>query len=213
MRFISIAAPLCLCVSSAMADVSTFTDYGDWASAPADFDLYPGLSVTQITGDLAGATTAKGSIFGGSGWNSWSLAASTGDLNRDGTIVSVAVSGASLVFTFAGTDGGTELRGIGGDFGIRDEFGNFAPARLIVTLSDGSAINKSPSGSFAGFWTTEPDSYITGLTISPVAGSGFMPVDAHAAVSSIAFGGVAVPSPGALALLASAGMIGARRRR
>jgi hypothetical protein len=83
------------------------------------------------------------------------------------------------------------------------------PAIVQVTLNDGSAYigYTSSAADFIGFYST--DAQITSVAISstPAIGTGSV----YPTADNLYF--AAVPAPGAISLLAVAGMFGTRRRR
>ena len=78
-----------------------------------------------------------------------------------------------------------------------------------ITLSNGAAIIEefTSKASFAGFWITDPEVTITGISLKPL--------DATYAVSAtnMYFGYAGVPAPGAFALLGIATLFASSRRR
>jgi len=140
------------------------------------------------------------------------------------TSVYVTPLAQSMTINFDGwaglpTDNGfvSGLRGVGGGFSFFDADGNRANGRMILKLSDGSAIlrNFNAPDAFAGFWLTDPTLTITSLKLEAFgAGNGQKFVGATTLYLGYAGGeGSPIPAPGAVALLAAAGLIGARRRR
>ena len=127
----------------------------------------------------------------------------------------------ALEFTF---DGPTEevqvftggLRGIGGGFRFFDSDGNSINGKLTLTLSSGERLirNFNSDDSFGGFWLTDPNVVITSLTLEPFGSSGGQNY-VGATNLYMGYAGVTapIPAPGAVALLAAAGLVGARRRR
>lgn len=152
----------------------------------------------------------QASFSGGSGWTSWTATASSGVLGGSSYITTAAV-GEDLFFTFTGsTSAENGLHGIGGNFGFRNEAGQFQPGRILLTLSTGASIAQefTSKTDFAGFWMEDPDVLITGMRLQPLAGTF---VAYSVSVDNLYFGGV--PAPGALALLGVAGICTAKRRR
>ena len=127
----------------------------------------------------------------------------------------------ALEFTF---DGPTEdvkgftggLRGIGGGFRFFDSNGASINGKLTLTLSTGERLirNFNSNDSFGGFWLTDPNVVITSLTLEPFGSSGGA---SYVGATNLYMGYAGVlppiPAPGAVALLAAAGLVGARRRR
>lgn len=154
--------------------------------------------------------TPQVSLSGGSGWNSWTATASSGVRGGSSYITTAAV-GEDLFFTFTGsTSAESGVHGIGGNFGFRNEAGQFQPGRILLTLSTGAAIVQefTSKNDFVGFWMEDPDVLITGMRLQPLAGTF---VAYSVSVDNLYFGGV--PAPGALALLGVAGICTAKRRR
>jgi hypothetical protein len=127
----------------------------------------------------------------------------------------------ALEFTF---DGPTEevrgftggLRGIGGGFRFFNAAGDSINGKLTLTLSTGERLirNFNSDDSFGGFWLTDPNVVITSLKLEPFGSSG----GANFVGATNLFMGYAgvtapIPAPGAVALLAAAGLIGYNRRR
>jgi hypothetical protein len=102
------------------------------------------------------------------------------------------------------------VQGVAGNFFASDGDPNYnaVPAIISVTLSDGSSyIGFSTSAAdFVGFYST--GAAISSVAIS-VAGS---PTGSYYATADNLYFAV-VPAPGAVALIAVAGLIGSRRRR
>ena len=81
---------------------------------------------------------------------------------------------------------------------------------VTLALSDGTQLVRTVTGSdtFAGFWSD--DAAITRITISPIgpgATSNFLGMD------NMDIGFAPVPAPGAVSLLAVAGLVARRRGR
>ena len=78
-------------------------------------------------------------------------------------------SGSDLVITFSGPP----VIGVGGNFFVSDFDGNLTPGTITVTLSDGTQVTLSNSGSlpypFRGFLTTGP--YFTSMDVAAVGGN------------------------------------------
>jgi hypothetical protein len=198
--------------SAASAGVVTsinFTSLKEWESAA---ELAGPSMVTvfdDLTGFVPGVTTE--SLSGGSSWTSWTISAE-GGVRAGKSFITSAVAGQSLVFDFTGsTFAKNGLYGIGGNFGFRDESGNFQPGEIVLTLSTGESIFQTFSSKtdFAGFWLTDPAVTITGMRLQPISGSNLAAYSVS--VDNLYFGGV--PAPGALALLGVAGICTAKRRR
>ena len=196
--------------SAASAGVSSinFDSLKEWEAAAE----LAGPSMITVVDDLTGfAPGVTDSLSGGSGWTSWTVSAE-GGVRAGKSFITSAVAGQTLFFDFTGsTDAKNGLHGIGGNFGFRDEYGNFQPGTILLTLSSGASIYQTFSSKtdFAGFWLTDPAVTITGMSLQPVSGSNLAAYSVS--VDNLYFGGV--PAPGALALLGVAGICTAKRRR
>ena len=193
--------------SAGVASVS-FTSLKDWEL----FAVEMSPSVVTVGDSLDGYKPGVyETLSGGSGWTSWTISAK-GGVRAGTSFISSAVAGQSLDFDFTGsTFANNGLYGIGGNFGFRDESGNFQPGEVVLTLSSGEAIFQTFSSKtdFAGFWLTDPAVTITGMSLQPISGSNLAAYSVS--VDNLYFGGV--PAPGALALLGVAGICTAKRRR
>ena len=223
------------------SNVYTTTDLADWRdlaglggdSSTSVFD--PALTTTERIETFSSfAPGTYPSIANGNGaehWWSWRIAApdvSGGSVqvqNRDGdTSVYVTPAASSMTIDFDGWVGTTMdsgfvsgLRGVGGGFSFYDANGNRANGRMTLTLSDGTTIlrNFNAPDAFAGFWLTDNDLTITSLTLEAY-GSGSSQKFVGATTLYLGYAGTQgtpLPAPGAVALLAAAGLVGARRRR
>ena len=160
-------------------------------------------------------------------WSAQSGAASDGSVQvvyREGdsdTVIFSNPSRSALEFTFDaqpqqedGFIGG--LRGIGGGFRFFNQDGDSINGKLTLTLSTGERLirNFNSDDSFGGFWLTDPNVVITSLTLEPFGSSGGQNyVGATNLFMGYAGVNAPIPAPGAVALLAAAGLVGARRRR
>jgi hypothetical protein len=156
----------------------------------------------------------SGAAFGGS----VEVVYRTGDSD---TLIYSNPARSALEFTFDGptaTEQGFTggLRGIGGGFRFFNQDGDSINGKLTLTLSTGERLirNFNSNDSFGGFWLTDPDVVITSLTLEPFSSSGGQNY-VGATNLFMGYAGVLppIPAPGAVALLAAAGLIGARRRR
>ena len=189
-----------------------FTGLAEWTEFAAKPGFFPVGWTTATTSESfeSKRSVTQPSISGGLGWSSWTASASSGDVAQEFGAMSVSKSGQTLIFTFNNKPsalGG--LHGIGGDFGFIDANGNYQPGRIEMTLSNGAAIIEefTSKASFAGFWITDPEVTITGISLKPL--------DATYAVSAtnMYFGYAGVPAPGAFALLGIATVFASSRRR
>lgn len=216
--FATVAA--CSLIASANAgftsEVIAFTDLTEWQNAPTDADINlfsAGYSAEFYTENFKGLAGMNGSsISGGAGWASWSATASAGLLNATPTGLYAAQAGASLTMDFtAPCDmpmGG--VRGIGGGFQLVNAQGQAVAGKIWLRLSSGASIFRtiSSANSFMGFWVADPTQVITSFKVQPMGTGAAFFVGAETM-----YLGTAVPAPGALALLAAAGITGGVRRR
>lgn len=157
-------------------------------------------------------------------WWSWKATGGAGGVSvstaGDGDSIYSNPANSSLTFDFSSgstsEDSGflSGLRGIGGGFRFFNANGQSVSGRIILRLSTGESIirNFNSDEAFAGFWLTDPYSTITGLTLEPFSGStASYFIGAHTLY--LGYAGVAIPAPGAIALLGAAGLVGATRRR
>ena len=139
---------------------------------------------------------------GSAGGINWTAVAAGGLSVQNG----VFSSNNAETLTFAMSPG---VQGVGGNFFGTDGSFNAVPAIVQVTLNDGSAYigYTSSAADFIGFYST--DAQITSVAISstPAIGTGSV----YPTANNLYF--AAVPAPGAISLLAVAGMFGTRRRR
>jgi hypothetical protein len=185
-----------------------FTSLEEWDS----FAVEMSPPMVTVTDSLDGyAPDAYGSVSGGAGWTSWTATAE-GGVRAGASFIATAVPGPTLFFGFTGSTSSEDgLHGIGGNFGFRDEYGNFQPGSILLTLSSGESIFQTFNSEtdFAGFWLIDPEVFITGMSVQPVYGSSL--AGYSVSVDNLYFGGV--PAPGVLALLGVAGVCTAKRRR
>jgi hypothetical protein len=144
------------------------------------------------------------SAMGTVGGTAWTANASIGQITFQtlGTqkVISTALGGRTLNFTFA-----PGVQGIGGEmFGTNASF-EVVLAAITVTLADGTSyVNDQTSASdFVGF-------YSNGAAIASISVS-TSTEGTYATVDNLYF--ATVPTPGALALLSLAGVVGGRSRR
>lgn len=192
-------------------------DLKDWEAAPAAFS-YPKSWVTENV-EFAVGQTASGyyeQLEGGADWNAWTISAGSAGLTSNGALLYATANGASLQLEFGGKPGvdGSGLHGVGGNFRLRNEDGTFFKCEIRIELSNGDGITKeiSKTNPFVGFWSTDPMLTITSMTLSVY---GPTPPNFSIGITDLYLGyaGVAVPAPGALALLGAAGFVGLARRR
>ena len=217
------------------------SSYDDWREAGGiaflDSDptasLFGSMFTTMEYVETFSAIQPDNYNFVGSGdpftnWWSWSAqsgAASGGSVevvDHDGdTLIYSNPARSALEFTFDGPtqeEGGFTggLRGIGGGFRFFNQYGDSINGKLTLTLSTGERLirNFNSDESFGGFWLTDPNVVITSLTLEPFGSSGGQNY-VGATNLYMGYAGVTepIPAPGAVALLAAAGLVGARRRR
>lgn len=205
-----------------MVDTYTFTSRADWNDAPTDLGFVPAdwatatATVNFNQPEVRDASSIGDFVtFDGGGRVDWSARSSAldGEVSQvNGALFSMP-AGSSLVFSFTSNAKTGGLMGVGGHFGFYDANGNRTSGRVLVKLSDGTAIlrNFNTPDAFAGFWTTPGNATITELRITAIgagASTSFVGAD------SMVLGWMApVPAPGSIALLAAAGVLGVRRRR
>ncbi len=202
---------------AASEGITFFDDLKIWEAAPAVFS-FPKSWVTENVEFAVGQTAEGyyGQVSGGSDWNAWAISAGNAGLTANGSLLYATASGASLRLDFGGKPGldGSGLHGVGGNFRLRNEDGTFFNGEIRIELSNGEAIVEefSKSDPFVGFWSTDPTLTITSMTLSPY---GLTPPDFSIGIADLYLGyaGVAVPAPGAMALLGAAGLVGISRRR
>ena len=188
------------------------TTLAEWNEFAAEPGVFPAGWTTATASESFESMRplTQPSISGGMGWSSWTASASAGDVTQEFGAMSTAKAGTTLVFNFGGKPsvlGG--LHGIGGDFGFIDAYGAYQPGRIEITLSNGAAVVQefTAKSSFAGFWVTDPEVTITGLTLKPLASVYAV------STSNLYFGFAGVPAPGACALLGIASVFASGRRR
>jgi len=219
MRYLIPASFIVLAASSiasaGVVDVVTFTNRNEWREAPTDLALFPSdWEVLFRTDNMTNVLVVDGAASGGTDWSSWTATSSSGEMVSTDTGIYSTPAGSSIILDFTGpadADFGG-LRGIGGGFQFFNSAGAFVPGKIWLKLSDGTSIfkNFNSPNDFAGFWLTDPTLTITGLTIQPVgtaAGLNFVGID------TLYLGYAGVPAPGAITLLAAAGIVATRRRR
>ena len=229
MRYLIPASFIVLAASSiasaGVVNVVTFTNRNDWSDAATDPDmaLFPATwEVLFRTDNMTDVPIVGGVASGGTGWSSWTATSSSsapgGGMESTNTGIYSTPAGSSIILNFTGPVGDdgsglrSGLRGIGGGFQFFDDNGGFVPGKIWLKLSDGTSIfrNFNSETAFAGFWLTDPTLTITGLTIEPAgtaAAANFVGID------TLYLGYAGVPAPGAITLLAAAGIVATRRRR
>ena len=187
-------------VQGASAAVAVFTNYNVWGNtvtangqtvAVEDFNSFGSGTALSLTGSPLPASGIT-----------WTATAPTHGLVTNGATLRPDTATEDLVFDFA-----PGVHGIGGNIytSVLGETPSFA--YIKVTLADGVSYfgNSDNSEMFIGFYSDTAS--ITKLTIKLFQITGSM---SYATVDNMYF---AVPAPGALALLAAAGLIGVQHRR
>jgi hypothetical protein len=197
MKALMALAGAAMVAAPATADV--FTDSASFLD-----QVVPGYYYNNFTGVPGGA---QPSLDYSSGGFSYTISTAPGSISGlfNGTgIVSTDNAGDAILIEF--TSG--NVTAVGGNFWSTDI--NFFPFAADVTLdlSDGTSVTffSTSANDFRGFTS---DQVITSMTIDavdPVAGPAWSTLDNL-------YVGVAVPAPGAVALLGLGGLAAARRRR
>ena len=195
----SMAAAAVALASAASAEVIVFTQYDVWAAfcasspstsfiATEDFSGYSGLFAGPVVGTVGGIE--------------WSATA-TGGLFADAGYFSTSSAETELVFALA-----PGVSAVGGNFFGTDFSFNVVPSIVEVTLSNGTTYLASldTADAFVGFYSLGAE--ITSISTVALGAEGGPSVFATADNLY-----VAVPAPGAIALLGLAGATAARRRR
>jgi hypothetical protein len=184
--------------SASSASVIRFTDFGLWST----YSTYSGKSViTETFNGIADGFYASPYSSSVGGIN-WTAVAAGGLYVQNGQFS----TNLPETITFSMSPG---VQGVAGNFFGTDINFNAVPAVIQVTLNDGSAyigFASSPS-EFVGFYSTTAQ--ITTISISSTAATGQTSV--YPTADNLYF--AAVPAPGAVSLLAVAGLVGSRRRR
>ena len=181
--------------SASSAQVISFNDDVLFAS----FAVQNGAAVeTEGFGSYSGFAANFSGTLNGVSW----LASANGGMYAQAGMMSTN-SPEAMTFSF----GGSGVKGVGGQFFSTDFNFNFVPSTIYVTLSDGSGfVGAVTSGTqFTGFWSL--GSNITSIRIQPLGGSSPL----YPTCDSLAI--AVVPAPGAVALMAAAGLASRRRRR
>lgn len=191
---ISACAASAMLASGASAAIATYSNFSFWQQdvvaagssvATETFNSYQGFYLSPLTGSVGGIN--------------WSATA-TGGLFCDSGYFSTNNNAVTATFTF--TPG---VMSVGANiFGTNSTF-NLVPARITVILADGSSYIASTTGptDFVGFISN--GAAISSLTMNAVGTE-----TTYVTADNMYFG---VPAPGAVALLACAGLIATRRRR
>ena len=193
---IGACAASAMLASGASAAIATYSNFSSWQQdvvaagssvATETFNAYNGYYASPLTGSTGGIN--------------WSAAATGGLFCQYGYFSTN--NPVAATFTFA-----PGVMSVGANiFGTDNSF-NLLPARITVTLADGSSYIASTTGpsDFVGFISNT--AAISSLTMDA---SDTAPGDIYVTADNMYFG--VVPAPGSLALLASAGLSATRRRR
>jgi hypothetical protein len=210
---------------------SSYQDWLDAGGLPGNTDptanLFSGYMTAEHVETFTGIDPGLYPTVGlGSATDWWKWSATSGAsggsvqvvVNQGDTVIYSMPARSALDFVFDGaTDlvGGFKggLRGIGGGFRFFNADGSATNGKLTLTLSTGDRLirNFNSTDSFGGFWLTDASVVITSLTLEPFGSSGN---GGYVGATTLYMGYAgAAPTPGAIALLGAAGLIGARRRR
>jgi len=182
--------------SGASAAIATYSSFSFWQQdvvasgstvATETFNAYNGYYASPLTGSTGGINWSAAATGG--------LYVSSGYFSTNNPV--------AATFTFA-----PGVMSVGANVFGTDASFNSLPARITVTLADGSSYIASTTGptDFVGFISN--GAAISSLTM---AASDTAPGDIYVTADNMYFG--VVPAPGSLALLASAGLAATRRRR
>jgi len=192
------AALLCGAISSSVsAAITTYSNFIFWGEdviasgesvATETFNSYNGFYSSPLTGSAGGinwSATAPGGLY-----------CQTGYFSTNNAV--------AATFTFA-----PGVMSVGANiFGTDNSF-NTLPAKIKVTLADGSSYIGSTTGpsDFVGFISN--GAAISSLTM---IASDTAPGDVYVTANNMYFGVTAIPAPGAAALLGLAALVSRRRR-
>ena len=195
---LSAAAMTVVMTQAASAAVVTFTNNVLWNSfvtaqgktvATETFNAYNGFYANGLTGNAGGiqwTATAPGNLYAGLGY--------------------MSTNNAEALLTF---NLSPSVQGVGGNFFATDASFGILPTIFGVQLADGSAYigYALTAADFVGF-------YSTGAAISSISVSveGNLPAGTHFATVDNLYFAVAVPAPGAAALIGLAALVSRRRR-
>ena len=195
---LSAAAMTVVMTQAASAAIITFSNNTLWSGfvasqgktvATENFNSYSGFYLNGLTGNAGGiqwTASAPGELYAGSGFMSTNSAE------------------ALLTFNLS-----PSVQGVAGNFFAIDASFNIIPAVIAVQLADGSAYvgYALSAADFVGF-------YSTGASISSISMSvaGNLPAGTNFSTVDNLYFAVAVPAPGAAALLGLAALVSRRRR-
>jgi len=183
--------------TAASGSVVVYSQQMLWEDTAAAADLVVFVEdFAGFNGFIPSPPGANG-VLGGVAWN----ATAAGGLFAEPGLFSTNLAETAITFTFA-----PGVQGVGGNiFGTDINF-NAVAAIVTATLADGTSYASMTNGvtNFAGFFST--GAAIESLTIDAIG----LTVPAFVTISNLF---IAVPAPGAIAVLAVAGVVGSRRRR
>ena len=200
---VSVFAIVALACSSASAGLLSLSNQSVWnyylstGGLVGETENFSSFADGSYPGPLSGATASV----------AWS-ASSEGGLSVNAGVLSTGNPG-TLSFAFA-----PGVRAVAGNFFGTDAGASSVTVLFTVTLSDGSGYSgiAENSSSFAGFYSSTSATIASlALSVTNVAGGSAV----YPSVDNLYFGVVPVPipSPGSVALLASASLMASRRRR
>jgi len=194
------AAILCGAISSSVsAAITTYSNFIYWGEdvvaagesvATETFNSYNGFYSSPLTGSAGGinwSATATGGLY-----------CQTGYFSTNNPV--------AATFTFA-----PGVMSVGANIFGTDTSFNIVPAKITVTLADGSSYIARTTGveDFVGFISN--GAAISSLTMNAVGPAGSTdPV--YVTANNMYFGVTAIPAPGAAALLGLAALVSRRRR-
>jgi len=210
----------CSLIASAHAgytsDVIAFSNLTEWQNAPTDADINlfgAGYAAEYYTENFKGLASGS-SVSGGASWAAWTATAATGALQATESGLYATQAGAVVTMNFTAPYempmGG--VRGIGGGFQFVNSSGRAVAGKIWLKLSTGESIIRtiSSANQFMGFWVADPTQTITSFQLQPIGTGAAYSVGAETMYLGTA---VAVPAPGAVALLGAAGLISVAHRR
>lgn len=189
-------------VAPAVGAVQIFTSESAWDAASASNGE---LVTTETFDSYEGYYTAP--LWGSSGDVQWFVEAPGGLFASAGLFATNSPSSGNqaMVFNFAPNF----MRGVGGNIFATDNDFNFVTSIMRIRLNDGTEYSQlvTNAAGFIGFYTDT--GWITSVAIS--AQAVVSTPNLYPTIDDLSFS--YVPAPGAVALLAVAGLAGLRRRR
>jgi len=194
---ISACAASAMLASGASAAIATYSNFSFWQQGV----VAAGSSVATETFNSYSSGFYASPLTGSTGGINWSATANGGLFCQSGYFSTNYPAAATFTFAPGVMSVGANIFGTDPSFSI-------LPATITVTLADGSSYIASTTGpsDFVGF--ISDGAAISSLTM---AASDTAPGDIYVTADNMYFG--VVPAPGALALLAAAGLSATRRRR